>query len=67
MHPAPGQGFVQAEQVDLQASRYDTDADGLHREEFGTCAVQLRDRASGTLLPNGCPVPHKAPVVQAWR
>lgn len=52
---AQGQGFVRAEQVDLQVSRYDTDADGLHREAFGTCAVQLRDRATGALVHNGCP------------
>jgi len=51
---AQGQGFVQAEQVDLDASNFDTDADGLHREQFGTCAVQLRDRATGALVPNGC-------------
>ncbi|WP_426143353.1 cellulose synthase complex outer membrane protein BcsC [Pseudomonas sp. DWP3-1-2] len=51
---AQGQGFVQAEQVDLEATKFDTDADGLHREEFGTCAVQFRDRATGALVPNGC-------------
>lgn len=51
---AQGQGFVQAEQVDLQVSDFDTDADGLHREAFGTCAVQLRDRATGDAVANGC-------------
>ena len=51
---AQGQGFVQAEQVDLEATAFDTDTDGLHREEFGTCAVQFRDRATGALVPNGC-------------
>lgn len=51
---AQGQGFVQAEQVDLQVSDFDTDADGLHRERFGTCAVQLRDRTTGAALANGC-------------
>jgi len=52
---AQGQGFVQAEQVDLEASAFDTDADGLNREQFGTCAVQYRDQATGSLVPNGCP------------
>ncbi|WP_231667367.1 cellulose synthase complex outer membrane protein BcsC [Pseudomonas quasicaspiana] len=51
---AAGQGFVQAEQVDLQATAFDTDADGLHREAFGTCAVQFRDRTTGALVANGC-------------
>ncbi|WP_349972407.1 cellulose synthase complex outer membrane protein BcsC [Pseudomonas caspiana] len=51
---AEGQGFVQAEQVDLDASAFDTDADGLHRETFGTCAVQFRDRTTGALAANGC-------------
>jgi Flp pilus assembly protein TadD len=51
---AQGQGFVQAEQVDLHATAFDTDDDGLHREAFGTCAVQFRDRATGALVANGC-------------
>ena len=51
---AQGQGFVQAEQVDLEATAFDTDSDGLHREEFGTCAVQYRDRTTGALVSNGC-------------
>jgi Flp pilus assembly protein TadD len=52
---AQGEGFVQAEQVDLDASAFDTDADGLHREQFGTCAVQYRVQATGAPVPNGCP------------
>jgi Flp pilus assembly protein TadD len=51
---AQGQGFVQAEQVDLDASSFDTDPDGLHREQFGTCAVQLRDKVTKEPVPNGC-------------
>ncbi|WP_257230309.1 cellulose synthase complex outer membrane protein BcsC [Pseudomonas sp. SbOxS1] len=51
---AQGQGFVQAEQVDLDASSFDTDPDGLHREQFGTCAVQLRNKATQELVPDGC-------------
>ncbi|UVL86471.1 BCSC C-terminal domain-containing protein [Pseudomonas sp. B21-028] len=49
-----GQGFVQAENVDLDAGRFDTDADGLHRQRFGTCAIRLRNRATGVVQPNGC-------------
>ncbi|SDB11257.1 Flp pilus assembly protein TadD, contains TPR repeats [Pseudomonas sp. NFACC23-1] len=52
---AEGQGFVQAENVDLDAGRFDTDADSLHRERFGTCAIRLRNRATGELSPGGCP------------
>lgn len=52
---AEGQGFVQVENIDLDAGRFDTDADGLHRERFGTCAIRLRNRATGAVLPNGCP------------
>lgn len=68
---AEGQGFAQVEQVDLEASRYGTDADGLHREEFGTCAIQLRDRATGTLVPNGClgtsPSTSGASLAAGWK
>jgi predicted Zn-dependent protease len=42
---AEGQGFVQAEQVDLQATRFDTNDNGRHQEAFGTCA----------LVTGGCP------------
>ncbi|MGJ7512994.1 cellulose synthase subunit BcsC-related outer membrane protein [Pseudomonas baetica] len=49
-----GKGFVQAENVDLDAGRFHTDADGLHRERFGTCAIRLRNRATGAVLSDGC-------------
>lgn len=52
---AEGRGFVQAENIDLDAGAFDTDADGQHRERFGTCALRLRNRATGALLPDGCP------------
>ncbi|UVM70429.1 cellulose synthase subunit BcsC-related outer membrane protein [Pseudomonas alvandae] len=52
---AQGRGFVQAENIDLDAGAFDTDADGLHRERFGTCAIRLRNRATGVLSPGGCP------------
>ncbi|WP_447791611.1 cellulose synthase subunit BcsC-related outer membrane protein [Pseudomonas farris] len=51
---AEGQGFVQVEDIDLDAGRFDTDADGLHRERFGTCAIRLRNRTTGALVSNGC-------------
>lgn len=51
---AGGHGFVQAEQVDLDASKFDTDENGLHTEAFGTCAVRVRNRATGELVTNGC-------------
>ncbi len=50
-----GQGFVQAETVALEAGAFDTDADGLHRQPFGTCAIRLRNRTTGAVQPNGCP------------
>ncbi len=52
---AEGRGFVQAENIDLDAGAFDTDADNLHRERFGTCALRLRNRATGAQLPGGCP------------
>ncbi|MGF6400259.1 Flp pilus assembly protein TadD [Pseudomonas frederiksbergensis] len=51
---AAGQGFVQIENIDLDAGRFDTEADGLQRARFGTCAIRLRDRASGAVVSDGC-------------
>lgn len=52
---AQGKGFVTAENIDLDAGRFNTEADGLHRERFGTCAIRLRSRATGAALAGGCP------------
>lgn len=51
---AQGKGFVTAENLDLDAGRFDTDADSLHRERFGTCALRLRSRATGAVVADGC-------------
>lgn len=51
---AEGQGFVQAENIDLNADGFKTNADGRTTTDFGTCSVQLRNRSTGTLLPTGC-------------
>ncbi|KQQ65537.1 cellulose synthase [Pseudomonas sp. Leaf127] len=50
---AQGHGFIQAEQADLKASDFETE-NGVHTEAFGTCAVRVRDRATGELVTNGC-------------
>ncbi|MBD8577323.1 cellulose biosynthesis protein BcsC [Pseudomonas syringae] len=47
---AQGQGFVQAEQVDLDASDFKTE-NGVHTEAFGACAVRVR---RGALVTEGC-------------
>jgi thioredoxin-like negative regulator of GroEL len=50
---AEGQGFVQAEQVDLQASRFDTNGKGRHQEAFGTCALVTNGCASTSQSTSG--------------
>lgn len=42
---AEGQGFLQAERVELDVGSFATEANGLHREQFGSCA----------LVTSGCP------------
>ncbi|MGH8380106.1 cellulose synthase complex outer membrane protein BcsC [Pseudomonas sp.] len=48
-----GLGFARVEQVALRAASFDTDADGLHREAFGSCS--LRGRNAAGAIPSGCP------------
>jgi len=48
-----GRGFARIEQVALRASSFDTDADGLHREAYGSCSFR-GSTASGP-VPTGCP------------
>lgn len=48
-----GLGFARVEQVSLRAASFDTDADGLHREAFGSCS--FRGRNAGGAVPAGCP------------
>ncbi|VVQ07672.1 cellulose synthase complex outer membrane protein BcsC [Pseudomonas fluorescens] len=50
---AEGQGFVQAEQVDLQATRFDTNDNGRHQEAFGTCALATGGCPSTSLSTSG--------------
>ncbi|MCX7078069.1 MAG: cellulose synthase subunit BcsC-related outer membrane protein, partial [Pseudomonas sp.] len=51
---AEGQGFLQAENIDLNADSFATNADGRTTTSFGTCSVQLRNSSTGALLPKGC-------------
>ncbi|MGL4315103.1 MAG: cellulose synthase complex outer membrane protein BcsC [Pseudomonas sp.] len=48
-----GRGFARVEQVALQAASFDTDADGLHREAFGSCS--LRGTTATGPIATGCP------------
>jgi tetratricopeptide (TPR) repeat protein len=53
-----GQFFARAEQVFLNAGRFDTDATGVYDEQFGTCYLKgcrsdVSQRASGTGLAAG--------------
>ncbi|MDF3934422.1 cellulose synthase complex outer membrane protein BcsC [Pseudomonas citronellolis] len=48
-----GRGFARVEQVALRASSFDTDADGLHREAYGSCSFR-GNTASGPVA-TGCP------------
>lgn len=48
-----GLGFARVEQVSLRAASFDTDADGLHREAFGSCSFRGRNAAGA--IPTGCP------------
>lgn len=52
---AGGQAFLRAERVRMDAGSFDTDADGRHTEEFGTCSFQGRDSAGRYQALPGCP------------
>ncbi len=49
-----GHGFLQAENIDLNADSFKTNADGRTTTDFGTCSVQLRRQSTGAVLPKGC-------------
>lgn len=51
---ADGTGWVRAEQLDMDAGKFDTDADGRVREQYGTCGVGVRQKDSNRLLYPGC-------------
>ncbi|TXI29874.1 MAG: cellulose biosynthesis protein BcsC [Aquipseudomonas alcaligenes] len=48
-----GKAFARVERVGLNAGSFDLDADGLHREDFGSCQFQGVSR-SGATVPTGC-------------
>ncbi|WP_160286895.1 cellulose synthase complex outer membrane protein BcsC [Pseudomonas knackmussii] len=48
-----GRGFARVEQVALRTANFDTDADGLHREAFGSCS--FRGSTAAGPIPTGCP------------
>ncbi len=57
---AGGRGWLRLDEVNMDAGRFDTDADGLHREDFGSCAfpglagcVSTAQQARGTAFALG--------------
>ncbi len=53
MPVAEGRGFARVERVSLRTSSFDTDADGLHREAYGSCS--FRGNTTSGPVPTGCP------------
>lgn len=51
---AQGAAFARLEQIDLDAGRFATDADGVQREDFGTCRMQVVDAAQDAVTLPGC-------------
>lgn len=49
-----GRAFLRAERIDMDAGDFETEADGLHREDFGSCQLSGR-RRDGSPLEDGCP------------
>ncbi|KQB52458.1 cellulose synthase [Pseudomonas endophytica] len=51
---ADGSGFVRAEQINMDAGNFDTDEDGLVRENYGTCAVSIKPKGTDDPGLSGC-------------
>lgn len=51
---AGGLGWARLEQVRLDARSFQTDADGFHDEDFGSCALPLLQADGSTLSIPGC-------------
>src|SRR5690606_16799740 len=50
---AGGQGFLRAERVSMNAGSFESDSDGQHRKDFGSCQFSGRT-AAGVAIPAGC-------------
>jgi Flp pilus assembly protein TadD len=51
---AQGLGFARIEQVSMDARRFETDADGFHTEDFGTCQLDLIQADGTSFRAPGC-------------
>lgn len=52
---ADGTGWLRAEQLNMDAGKFDTDADGLVRENYGTCSVEVVAKGTDEPVFSGCP------------
>ncbi len=51
---ADGTGFLRAEQLNMDAGKFDADPDGLVRENYGTCAVAVKRKGTDGPDFSGC-------------
>lgn len=51
---AHGSGFVRVEQKSMDARRFETDADGVHDQDFGTCRLDLVQADGTRISAPGC-------------
>ncbi|MBP3861131.1 MAG: cellulose biosynthesis protein BcsC [Pseudomonas sp.] len=51
---ADGSGFLRAEQLNMDAGKFDADPDGLVRENYGTCAVEVNRKGTNGPDFSGC-------------
>ena len=51
---ADGSGFIRAEQIDMDAGKFDADEDGFVRESYGTCAIGIKRKGTDEPIFAGC-------------
>lgn len=51
---ADGSGFIRAEQIDMDAGKFDTDEDGVVNENYGTCAIAIKPKGADDPVLSGC-------------
>lgn len=51
---ADGSGFIRAEQIDMDAGKFDADEDGFVRESYGTCAIGIKRKGTDEPIFSGC-------------
>ncbi|MDD2049362.1 cellulose synthase complex outer membrane protein BcsC [Pseudomonas putida] len=61
-----GLGFARVEQVALRAASFDTDADGLHREAFGSCSFGGKG-VTNTGCPGGKETADGVTLAAGWQ